>query len=648
MIKHVSLLLVASVVFVAFPAAAAESALTPQGQEDWAPAWSADGRSIACLTARKTGRAICLMAADGSWRRVLRSPRGDLSKVTFSPDGRLMAVEGKREGEPFVWLRTLDGEAYAELPGARTPAFSPDGSRVAYATSEGVVLRSASGERIGKPVRVAATGTSINPGWSPEGKHIFCSREGSIWSARLPGGTNAGAPVATLFVARERYPYRKILFSPDGRRTLIVGDSSVATGEQLGDPLWVADANGKGPHRVPAGYSPSWVPHSGKRIVCARGDTICLLASDGGKAVELTKGRAPAVSPDGRCLAFERKVVTGEDDLFGVVKTAKVIVMDLLGDAKGAYGAPLPSTAPPPEWPVRIPATVDTGLRDRADTVVRATVDLGKAAKQAGVKAYLAPHSLRVFERQGGAWREVPSRATTEKADRNLCHVAWLMPGKREMLTEHQFTLCFRPSGPVSDWKRPPWWRQQIPSLSRTNLVPNPSFEISDRRKPALAKAWTPATRNAQAEVVEENPYHGRRCALLAAADPMTTPAWYSEYFRLDSLKKYAASYAVRSEIEKGIPPVVWLYFYDSKRQPISRDIMVRRVGLRGPPPSARWQTVKRIVTTPKDVAYGRITVSLWRTVGKGWIDDICVEPFVRRDPPTVTLGRAARAAKDD
>ena len=609
--------------FLVEPSSAGEKMISPRGAEDLDPVWSPDGRRMACLTKVTGGRCLCLMNVDGSGRKVLSEPPGDAVRPIWGSQGKWLALEVLSQDGPEIWLVLPHLRRVGK---GRHPAFSPDGRWLAWATETSILLIDLE-QAVSRTLASGPKSSGFaEPTWSPDSGRVFYASDGSLWQASI-----AAKSAPRVFLKKARYPYRKLVFSPDARQILIVGDSSVATGEQPGDPLWLAAPSGATPKRIPAGYSPVWLPTGGK-IVCTRHREIFVLDTQGEKT-HLAAGRAPTVSPDGRSLAFERMVEEGEaDDLFGAAKKSKIFVLDL------RTSAPFPARSSEEAWSVTLPATVDVGLRPRTDAVARVMLNLPTELAKAERHPEVDADSLRIYEKRGRGWAETPSGIYQDRDAKGLYEVVWRMPGKNEMLTEREYELRFRPARRGAPWLRPPAWRKLAPPSPKLNLVPNPSAERVARGLPTRWLGSAPRDR-AQAQVALEtaNVYHGERCLRLTAADKKVSPQWFSAHFDLRPNRDYLVRFAVRSEIREGLHPIVWLYFFDQAKKRIPGSAY--RTGIRQPPKSPEWRTAEQRVRTPSGTAYGQLRVMLYHTLGTGWLDHFSVTPFQRRDDVRVTIG---------
>jgi TolB protein len=140
--------------------------------------WSPDGRRLAYTT----NGGIAVINADGSSRKVLRSPkdRSDRSP-SWSPDGAWIAFASSGpHGNPGIWAMRADGSERRQLVrSGATPAWSPDGSRIAFhAPRAQIEFVSPNGTLLSPRLpfrRGASVGINGTPVWSPDGTKIAMS-----------------------------------------------------------------------------------------------------------------------------------------------------------------------------------------------------------------------------------------------------------------------------------------------------------------------------------------------------------------------------------------------------------------------------------------------------------------------------------------
>ena len=136
---------------------------------------------IAYMSVRgPTEYSLWTIRSDGSSSRRLTGPpalRAD--DVTFSRDGRLMAFSFVGD----LWLASADGARPRLLVRGRpevallSPAFSPDGTTIAY-TSGDIHLIGTDGKN--RTRLVALPGFQTDPTWSPDGRRIAFTDRVSI------------------------------------------------------------------------------------------------------------------------------------------------------------------------------------------------------------------------------------------------------------------------------------------------------------------------------------------------------------------------------------------------------------------------------------------------------------------------------------
>ncbi len=150
------------------------------------PAISPDGRTIAFVAGPPGQRRLYVRQIDGGRNIALTEPDVAPSqrRPDWSPDGTRIVFQAGQQGigvrpetrnGALYTIPALGGAPTLLVPPTRngiavTPAWSPDGSRVAYCAEDGIYVVPAAG---GSPRRVLQTSKSVHsPRWSPDGARL--------------------------------------------------------------------------------------------------------------------------------------------------------------------------------------------------------------------------------------------------------------------------------------------------------------------------------------------------------------------------------------------------------------------------------------------------------------------------------------------
>lgn len=249
----------------------------------------------------------CLLLIGGLATPARATFPGSNGKIAFSSRGDIYTVNSDGSGLTNLTPNTT-GSSDTE------PAWSPDGTRIAFASDRGSLVRTydiyVMDPDGGNLVRLTRNGVHDEwPTWSPDGGFIAFSRGqetfgGELWVMRADG-TDARRVIA----ATGGHGLGQPSWSPDGGLIAFVTHSW-----DVGDAIYVVRPDGTGMKRLsdPSGgrdKNPDWSP-DGTRIVFARDfvedHLIWMMNADGSDPRPITSGSdaGPSWSPDGTRIVF--------------------------------------------------------------------------------------------------------------------------------------------------------------------------------------------------------------------------------------------------------------------------------------------------------------------------------------------------------
>jgi len=238
--------------------------------------------------------------------------RSSLSAAAATPRiAFISAPEGLGQRfEAGLYVVNADGSGNQKVTSARysTPAWSPDGGKIAFGAGSNVWVMNADGS---EPLNLTPDpGADSDPVWSPDGRRIAFLRDLDVYV--MNGDGSGKRKLANT--AHNEVVGSAPAWSPDGRKIAFVSGRDGPFRVEATE-ISVVNADGSGQRnltRNPAHDSdPAWSP-DGRKITFVRNFEIYVMNADGTGQTNLTRNPAhdfaPAWSPDGQRIVFERRL----------------------------------------------------------------------------------------------------------------------------------------------------------------------------------------------------------------------------------------------------------------------------------------------------------------------------------------------------
>ena len=298
------------------------------------------------------------------------------------------------------------------------------------------------------------------------------------------------------------------------------------------------------------------------------------------------------------------------------------------------------------EWRYRLPVSIDSGMFERTDYLVRTPLDLKKLDADAKMAQGVDLNSLRVVELDAdtGATKEVPCVFKKNKdffpGVKEEGTLIWQMAGNTPTLTQRYYHVYFDAKG---SGKTAPAYAA-IPGADEAvgeNLIPNGSFEKTD---PAtkLPIGWsainiTKATVGS-GEVTQKEAHSGKNSIHISKPTMegnsymFALGGWRSPV-KVKPGRKYRFSAWIKAE-GKGTQ-CTQVSLQGANWQPMKTNVYI----MPGADGTHDWKKVSGVISVPEDGVYARPQMHLFKMQGDAYYDDFELVEIPTDQPPTMTAG---------
>lgn len=271
-----------------------QTRLTNDGNQDVAPSWAPDCRTI--VFQRGLGvqgdAEIFTMKGDGTGQRRLRSaspgccgsPGDRGADPVFSADGGTIAYVANTPnasgGSQFqIWSMDVDGSNPRQITfGAhsQSPAWSPDGSRIAFVRwlpNQAPRLWTMNADGSDDRLLSQSEGWDLWPSWSPDGRHLVFTNGHNLYTMTSGGGDRKRLTNTDAFDSEPSWSHdgSRIVFArdPDGHHGFACGGGITTDGNTFQCPyttgpvppsIWTINPDGRGLRQLTSSTTIDWSP----------------------------------------------------------------------------------------------------------------------------------------------------------------------------------------------------------------------------------------------------------------------------------------------------------------------------------------------------------------------------------------------------
>jgi len=135
------------------------------------------------------------------------------SAVAIAPDGLSVAWTGSEVGNPVIKVASIVNMEAKTLASGHSPAFSPDGKRIAFIDGNGSLMLIGADGKNPQSLQPSWTGVLTHPAFTPDGAEILFMKDGRLYAIK-PGERTARALTKGIAV-------RDYTFCPDGKHLVL-------------------------------------------------------------------------------------------------------------------------------------------------------------------------------------------------------------------------------------------------------------------------------------------------------------------------------------------------------------------------------------------------------------------------------------------